>query len=268
MRRCGGRSERTAGQPLSWLGRSAVAAEVRDSPLRLALRAERTEERRADRHAVVDRSVVNALARSSTRRRGFPAAEAGAIEEPRPLRLAVGDVVVYGFHGVGVIVASEGDAASPTAIALEFATGLRVTLPLARARESLRSLADESDLARVEETLAADESASEGQWAKRFRATQEKLVAGEVVGLAEVVRDGAHREHRHALRSGAMPSPAERELYVRARRLLAEELGAVRGLDLQAAEAWIREQIDAAIEAQANEPPGLASKRQRGKIDG
>jgi len=182
--------------------------------------------------------------------------------------LAVGDVVVYGFHGVALIAASEGDAAAPTAVVLEFASGLRVTLPAARARASLRSLADESDLARVEETLAADESASEALWAKRFRATREKLVAGEVLGLAEVVRDGAHREHRRALRSGPTPSPAERELYERARRLLAAEIGAVRGIDLPAADEWISEQIDAAIEAQANEPPSNASTRRRQKVDG
>jgi RNA polymerase-interacting CarD/CdnL/TRCF family regulator len=180
----------------------------------------------------------------------------------------VGDVVVYGFHGVAMIASSAGDAAAPEAVVLEFASGLRVTLPSARAHESLRSLAGESDLARVVETLAADESASEAQWAKRFRVTREKLVAGEVLGLAEVVRDGAHREHRGMLRTGPMPSPAERELYERARRLLAAEIGAVRGIDLPAADDWISEPVDAAIEAQATEPPGNASTRPRRKGNG
>jgi CarD family transcriptional regulator len=184
------------------------------------------------------------------------------------LRLAVGDVVVYGLHGVALIAAYEGDAAAPTAVVLEFASGLRVTLPSARARESLRSLADESELARVEETLGADESAGEGQWTKRFRASREKVVAGQLIGLAEVVRDGARREHRQPLRAGPTPSPAERELYVQARRLLAEEVGAVRGIDLPTADKWISEQLDATIEAQANEPPGVASRRRRGKADG
>ena len=217
---------------------------------------------------MVDRSVVNALARSSTERCRFPAPEREATDERTTLRLAVGDVVVYGFHGVALIASSEGDAAAPTAVVLEFASGLRVTLPSARARESLRSLADESDLGCVEETLGADESASEALWAKRFRAIREKLVAGRVIGLAEVVRDGAHREHRAALRSGPMPSPAERELYERARRLLAEEIGAARGIDLPAAEEWIGEQIDAAIAAHANEPPRIASSRRRRETDG
>jgi CarD family transcriptional regulator len=195
-------------------------------------------------------------------------AAAGATDERTPLRLAVGDVVVYGFHGVALIVAGEGEGAAPTAIVLEFASGLRVTLPSARARESLRSLADESDLARVEETLGADESAREAQWTKRFRATREKLVAGQVIGLAEVVRDGAHREHRQALRSGPKPSPAERELYLRARRLLAEEVGAVCGIDLPTADDWITEQIGAAIAAQANEPRDVAPKRRHRRTDG
>ena len=211
---------------------------------------------------------MDALARSSTASGRFPAPETGVTDERRPLRLAVGNVVFYGFHGVAQVVASEGDSASPTAVVLEFASGLRVTLPSGRARESLRQLANESDLARAEETLAADESASETQWAKRFRATQEKLVADQVIGLAEVVRDGALREHRRALRSGPMPSPAEHELYERARRLLAAEIGAVRGIDLPAADEWIGEQIDAAIEARATEPLGNASTRRRGKTDG
>ena len=208
-----------------------------------------------------------ALARTSTRRREFSAPETGATDERTPLRLAVGDIVVYGFHGVALIAASEGDAAAPTAVVLEFTSGLRVTLPSARAHQSLRSLASEADLARVEETLTADESPTDAQWTTRFRATRDKLVAGEVIGLAEVVRDGAHREHRRAIRSGPAPSPAEHELYAQARRLLAEEVGAVRGIDALAADTWITEQIDAAIEAQANEAPGIASKRRRGKSD-
>ena len=211
---------------------------------------------------------MKSLARSSARRRRFPTPETGATDERTPLRLAVGDIVVYGFHGVALIAASEGDAAAPTAVVLEFTSGLRVTLPSARAHQSLRSLASEADLARVEETLTADESPTDAQWTTRFRATRDKLVAGEVIGLAEVVRDGAHREHRRALRSGSMPSPAERELYVQARRLLAEEVGAVRGIDLPTADKWISEQLDATIEAQANEPPGVASRRRRGKADG
>ena len=42
---------------------------------------------------------------------------------------------------------------------------------------------------------------------------------------------------------------------------------AVRGIGLPAADDWISEQIDVAIEAQANEPPSIGSKRRRRKTD-
>jgi RNA polymerase-interacting CarD/CdnL/TRCF family regulator len=158
------------------------------------------------------------------------------------LGLAVGDAVVYGFHGVGLVAAAEGGAVQTT-IVVEFPSGLRVTMPLELAHESLRALSNEQDLAHVGKTLSAEESESEQQWARRFRAAREKLTAGEVTGLAEVVRDGARREDRLALRSGSTPSPAERDLYRRARQLLADEISAARGIDRLDADNWITEQI-------------------------
>jgi len=166
------------------------------------------------------------------------------------LRLVVGEHIVYGFHGVGLIAASE-DGGEPATIVIEFTSGLRVTLPVTRARDTLRALSDESDLARVEQILGGDESSIEPQWSKRYRATQDKITGGRVNDLAEVVRDGAHRERRQKIRSGSTPSPAERELYVRARRLLAEEVGAARGIDPLAADNWIAKQVEPAIQAGA-----------------
>jgi len=172
-------------------------------------------------------------------RNAEPASTSG--QHAVPLRLDVGDHIVYGFHGVGLIAV--GDNGGESTIVIEFSSGLRVTLPLARARETLRALSSESDLARVEQILAAAEAPGESQWSKRFRATREKLTDGHVNGLAEVVRDGAHRERRQTIRSGSTTSPAERELYIRARRLLAEEVGAARGIDLLEADDWITAQI-------------------------
>jgi RNA polymerase-interacting CarD/CdnL/TRCF family regulator len=172
-----------------------------------------------------------------------------------PLRLHVGDRIVYGFHGVGLVSASNG-AKEASTVVIEFSSGLRVTLPLARAREALRALSSESDLARVEQILAACGAPGEPQWSKRFRATREKITEGRVTGLAEVVRDGAHRERRQTIRSGSTNSPAERELYVRARRLLAEEVGAARGIDLVEADHWIGAQIRPEAQASPERPDG------------
>jgi RNA polymerase-interacting CarD/CdnL/TRCF family regulator len=163
-------------------------------------------------------------------------------QNTRGVGLRVGDIVVYGFHGVCRVSACTSDGVQPTVV-LDFRSGLRVTLPVERAQASVRALATASVLAEVAETLAAEDAPpAEVQWSKRFRAIQAKLVSGHATGLAEVVRDGARRE-RLASRPGSVPSPAEQELYQRARRLLVEEVSAARGIELLDAEEWIETQL-------------------------
>src|SRR5207248_7734237 len=99
------------------------------------------------------------------------------------LKLAVGDVVVYASHGVGRVIAREGGS-----VVLEFGTELTVTLPLDRARESLRPLSGKPELKRVQQTLSDSCAPAVEPWSKRFRAIQAKVSAGEVTGLAELVR--------------------------------------------------------------------------------
>lgn len=73
------------------------------------------------------------------------------------MRLAVGDIVVYGAHGAGPVAAREQRVILGTqqeVIVLALAGGLRVELPLDRARERLRPLATELDMTRVKETLS------------------------------------------------------------------------------------------------------------------
>jgi RNA polymerase-interacting CarD/CdnL/TRCF family regulator len=74
----------------------------------------------------------------------------------------------------------------------------------------------------------------------RTRVTRTKIAAGEPVGLAEVVRDAVVRQRRSP--SGAL-SMYERELYLKARRLLAARLGAATATDEAQAEAWIDGQL-------------------------
>ena len=168
---------------------------------------------------------------------------------PERVRLAVGDVVVYGAHGVGHVVARErrvvlGDVQE--ILVLELADGLSVTLPVERARGLLRPLLSEADLRRVQETLRGDQTLSEGGWLKRRKDTQVKVTGGDPLGLAEVVRDGARRERRLIAKgTGSQLSPSERGLYIRARRLLSGEIGLAHGLEPAEADAWIEEQLAA-----------------------
>ena len=163
------------------------------------------------------------------------------------MKLAVGDAVVYAAHGVGRVAAREQRTVLGVAqevVVLELATGLRVTLPIQRARERLRPLVSEADVRRVQQRLHEDGEASGGAWRTRLRRGQAKLASGDPLELAEVVRDGM-RCKGQLQGQGSTPklSESERRLYVQARQLLAREIGSARGLGQAEADAWIEEQV-------------------------
>jgi RNA polymerase-interacting CarD/CdnL/TRCF family regulator len=155
--------------------------------------------------------------------------------------LAVGDVVVYASHGIGRIESTHpAEGALPERVIVVFESGLRVTLPLDRARGSLRCLSGEAELEEVERILRTEVPPSIEPWSRRHRFAQEKLAEGRVGGLAEIVRDGLQRKRRLAAMSrGRSHAPIEGELYRKARALLAAEIAACRGIEPEAADAWI-----------------------------
>lgn len=156
------------------------------------------------------------------------------------MRLAVGTSVVYPGHGVGRILTRQKDE-----VVLELSNGLRVTLPIERARGLLRPPLAQTDLCQVQETLRLVPPPNEDNWAKRKKDTELKLTHGDPIGLAEVVRDGALRERRLLARqSGSFLSASERSLNTRARRLLTGEIGLANDLEPAEAEAWIDEQLN------------------------
>ena len=163
------------------------------------------------------------------------------------MRLAIGSVVTYPPHGVGRVVAREKRVVlgeEQEVVVIELAGGLSVTLPLERARTLLRPPASEADLRRVRATLREDGPLSDEGWATRLREMQDKLRRGDLLELAQIVRDGAHRERmRAADRGHSRLSVSERALCVKARTLLSGEISFVRGVDQSGADAWIDEQL-------------------------
>jgi CarD family transcriptional regulator len=155
------------------------------------------------------------------------------------MKLAVGDVVVYGAHGAGLIAARETRSLHgkrEVVIVLALSRGLSVQLPLAHAEELLRPAADEAEIGRVREVLAATAARSADPWLKRQREARIKLRS--TIGLAEILRDGAERDGER----GKL-SPTERELVKRARELLVNEIALARGVELAEAGEWIDEQL-------------------------
>jgi RNA polymerase-interacting CarD/CdnL/TRCF family regulator len=164
---------------------------------------------------------------------------------PDALDLEVGATVVYGAHGIGRVSSrgAKGRGSGRTeTVVLEFPSGLAIILPLERAEACLRPLASIHELDEVRTALRVRDVPIEQSWQIRSRATRTKISAGHTIGLAEVVRDANERQRRS---TGKTPlSPAEHELYTKARQLLTAELGAVAGLAPAAADAWIDHQLE------------------------
>jgi CarD family transcriptional regulator len=167
------------------------------------------------------------------------------------VRLAVGDIVVYGSHGAGPVAAREQRVVLGTAqdvIVLALGGGLEVQLPLEQARERLRPLATELEMTRVKETLSAGRQSFDDTWLKRHKVARAKLTAGDPIGLAEIIRDSTRRERRKQSAKSVNPmlSPSERELLIHARRLLSTEIALLRGIEPEEADAWIDRQLERA----------------------
>jgi len=169
-----------------------------------------------------------------------------AVAEEAALRLAVGDLVVYASHGIGRVESRQPPQGEADTLVIAFDSGLKVTLPLDRAHETLRSLSGDSQLEEVQRTLRADSPPPVQPWSRRHRMSQAKLAEGGVSGLAEIVRDGVHRQRRRA-KGG--PAPMENQLLRQARNLLVAEIATSRGIELDEADAWIAEQTAAGGDA-------------------
>src|SRR4051812_27880555 len=122
---------------------------------------------------------------------------------PSSLSLSVGDLVVYASHGIGRVESTQSSRGDlPETVVLAFESGLRVTLPVARASEALRAVAGSEDLESVRSTLAADAPPTAEAWARRHRTMRQAGAPGRPTRPAGGVRDGPPREGERAARAG------------------------------------------------------------------
>lgn len=156
--------------------------------------------------------------------------------------------MVHPAYGVGRVTARRSavvQGVERDVVVIELADNLTVELPVERATGLLRRLASEADIDRVGKTLRGEGVVGTEPWLARQRAVRAKLAAGDLLGLAEVVRDGAARQRSlRAKTANAQLSPGERETVVRARHLLSAEIAQARGVAAVDAEHWIEEQLE------------------------
>jgi len=102
-------------------------------------------------------------------------------------------------------------------------------------RAGLRSVIGEEAVERVLSVLRDDISQMPKNWNRRFKHNRDKMKTGDILELAEVVRNLALRDHEKGLSTG------EKQMYVKAKKILASELMYAKDLSEDDAHAWLEE---------------------------
>jgi CarD family transcriptional regulator len=154
--------------------------------------------------------------------------------EAPQIEYEIGDHVVYPHHGAGKILKKElkevlGDKREYLTIKI-LHNDMTVMVPCENAgRAGLRRVIDDDDVRKVLAVLRDDVSQMPKNWNRRFKHNRDKIKTGDVFELAEVVRNLAIREADKGLSTG------EKQMYTRAKKILASEL--MYALDMEEGEA-------------------------------
>ena len=146
----------------------------------------------------------------------------------------IGDQVVYPHHGAGKVLKKEmkevlGEKRQYLTIKI-LHNDMTVMVPCENADEAgLRRVIGEEAVKKVLSVLRDDVSQMPKNWNRRFKHNREKIKTGDVFELAEVVRNLAIRETEKGLSTG------EKQMYTRAKKILASEL--MYALDMEEDEA-------------------------------
>ncbi len=152
----------------------------------------------------------------------------------------VGDTVVYPHHGAALIEAIETrqiKGVDKTYLVLKVAQGdLTVRVPADNAEfVGVRDVVGQDGLDRVFEVLRAPYAEEPTNWSRRYKANLEKLASGDVIKVAEVVRDLWRRERERGLSAG------EKRMLAKARQILVSELALAENTNEDKAEALLDE---------------------------
>ncbi len=145
------------------------------------------------------------------------------IPEPECIDFEVGDSVVYPHHGAGQVIKKElknilGEEKQYLTIKI-LHNDMTVMVPCENAgKAGLRRIIDEEAIKKVLGVLQDDVSEMPKNWNRRFKHNRDKIKTGDILELAEVVRNLALREHEKGLSTG------EKQMFTRAKKILASEL--------------------------------------------
>lgn len=156
----------------------------------------------------------------------------------------VDDYVVYPTHGVGKIVDEETQTIGGMELRVFVISfdkdKMTLRVPVSRAESAgLRHISSAEDISKVLGTLKGKAKKSRGMWSRRAQEYEAKINSGDLVSIAEVVRD-LHRNVDQSERSYS-----ERIIYESALGRLVGELAAAKSIDSKSAEVELLQMLGA-----------------------
>jgi CarD family transcriptional regulator, regulator of rRNA transcription len=152
----------------------------------------------------------------------------------------VGDKVVYPHHGAGTVVKKE--QREVLGAKREYLTikilhnDMTVNVPCENAEKvGLRRVIDEQMVEKVLKALQGSGTVMPKNWNRRFKHNRDKMKTGDIFELAEVVRNLSLRDHEKGLSTG------EKQMFVKAKKILASELMYAKAMDEAEAGVWLDE---------------------------
>ncbi len=171
----------------------------------------------------------------------------------------VGDKVVYPHHGAGTVVKKEkrdvlGEKREYLTIKI-LHNDMTVNVPSANAEKvGLRKVIGEDMVKVVVKALTGGGTQMPKNWNRRFKHNRDKMKTGDILELAEVVRNLSLRDREKGLSTG------EKQMFVKAKKILASELMYAKDLDEDGAAEWLDEVL-----AGANGSNGTGAKQTTAK---
>ena len=152
----------------------------------------------------------------------------------------VGDKVVYPHHGAGTVVKKEtrevlGQKREYLTIKI-LHNDMTVQVPCENADQvGLRRVIGEKEVGVVLKALTGGSTEMPKNWNRRFKHNRDKMKTGDILELAEVVRNLSLRDHEKGLSTG------EKQMFVKAKKILASELMYAKGMDEEECAEWLEE---------------------------
>src|SRR4051794_13152678 len=166
----------------------------------------------------------------------------------------VGDKVVYPHHGAGTVVKKEqrevlGQKREYLTIKI-LHNDMTVNVPCENAEKvGLRGVIDEQMVEKVLKALQGSGTVMPKNWNRRFKHNRDKMKTGDIFELAEVVRNLSLRDHEKGLSTG------EKQMFVKAKKILVSELMYAKGMDEEEAAEWLDDIL-----------AGVGTKKSRAKV--